>query len=361
MKKLLPLVLIILFSSRTMAFPVIYDTDMAIDDWFALLYLAKAKDSQLKAVTISCSGESHCQPGEKNAISLLDLVTTQDKIPVAAGDAYPLDGFFVFPSAWQKDSDTLSGVPIAAPSYPATELHAIEVIHHTILNSDEPVTIVAVGPLTNIAQWLMAYPDDVTKVSRLVIMGGALDTKGNIIVPNFTDNHPNKKAEWNLFVDPLSAQIVFNSDLAIELVGLDVTNHVNVTHEYVAEFSKIAHTPEAKFAAEVYKKNDWFIDSGEYYFWDVLAALTSTNPELCQAEQTPLSIGVEKVTDPKHLATSDLTMPKQRWDGQPRSHLNAETAGVISRSKTGKAIAVCLKTDAKKALAIFNATLTAED
>lgn len=355
------LICLSLFSLQASAFPVIYDTDMAIDDWFALLYLAKNKQSELKAVTISCSGESHCEPGERNAISLLDLIKTQGPIPVAAGDAYPLDGYFVFPEPWQIDSDTLSGVPIDPPSYAPSTLSAVELLHTTISQSEEPITIVAVGPLTNIAKWLMAYPDDTENVSRLVIMGGSLDAKGNIIVPGFTDNHPNTKAEWNLFVDPLAAQIVFDSPLNIDLVGLDVTNHVNVTHEYVAHFSTLANTPEAKFADQVYKKNDWFIDSGEYYFWDVLAALTATHPDLCVPEMTALTVNVDTIKQPKHLATSDLSMPALRWDGKPRSHLNAATAGVISRSEAGRPIAVCVETNAEKALRIFTDTLTAED
>ena len=358
--KLITFIFFSILSTQTVAFPVIYDTDMAIDDWLALLYLAKNKDSELKAVTISCSGETHCDSGERNVISLLDLIKSQGPIPVAAGDAYPLDGYFVFPEAWQKDSDTLSGVPIAKPSYAPSDLSAVELLHSTISQSGEPITIVAVGPLTNIAQWLMAYPDDAKNVSRLVIMGGSLDAIGNIIVPGFTTNHPNKKAEWNLFVDPLAAQIVFDSTLAIELVGLDVTNHVNVTHDYVAHFSTLATTPEAKFADQVYKKNDWFIDSGEYYFWDVLAVLTATHPELCVAEVTALNIGVDIVKDPKHLDTSDLSIPKIRWDGKPRSHLDAATAGVISRSKTGQPISVCMQTNAEKALKIFTDTLTVE-
>ncbi len=344
--------------TTSQAFPVIYDTDMAIDDWFALLYLAKAPEAELKAVTVSCSGETHCAPGTSNVISLLDLVETQAQIPVAAGDAYPMDGYFVFPAPWQKDADTLSGVPIAKPSYAASSKSAVQVIHDTLEASDTPVTIVAVGPLTNVAQWLLQYPKQMSQVNKLVIMGGALDTKGNIIVPSFTDNHPNTKAEWNLFVDPLAAEIVLNSGLNIELVGLDVTNHVRVTHDYVEHFKTLADTPAAKFAKQVYEKNDWFIDSGEYYFWDVLAALTATHPDLCQAESTPLAVDVEKVSKPAHLATSDLSMPSKRWDGKPRNHLKAANGGVISRTVYGPAIDVCMQTNAQKALDTFTITLT---
>ena len=76
---------------------------------------------------------------------------------------------------------------------------------------------------------------------------------------------------------------------------------------------------------------------------------------------TALTVAVDIVKQPKHLATSDLTMPAHRWDGKPRSHLDAATAGVISRSEAGRPISVCMETNAEKALKIFTDTLTAKD
>ncbi|MEE4661002.1 MAG: nucleoside hydrolase, partial [Halieaceae bacterium] len=142
--------------------PVIYDTDMAIDDWLGLLYLLAEPDIEVVAVTVSASGESHCQPGLDNARNLMALAG-QFGTPVACGDAYPLDGYFVFPEPWQVDSDTLSGIDIGQwVDEPVTDSpsdgHAMDLIHQVIADSEEPVAIVAVGPMTNIAEWLNRYP-----------------------------------------------------------------------------------------------------------------------------------------------------------------------------------------------------------
>lgn len=356
--KLFILISSFFISLHVKAINVIYDTDMAIDDWIALLYLEKHPEVNLTAVTVSCSGESRCQPGVNNVISLLDLADKPNQIAVAAGDAYPLDGFFVFPEPWRVDSDTLSGVPVNKPSYPASTEHAVEVLHQEFLKADEPLTILAVGPLTNIAQWLQKYPDDTKKLARLVIMGGALDTKGNIEVPLFTPNHPNKTAEWNLFIDPVATKIVLESDIAIELVGLDITNTVRVTTDYVAAFKKRVNNPVAKFIDNVYDKNDWFIESNEYYFWDLLAAIIVTNPELCVAESTALASGLEYTKTPKHLKTSNTDMPNLRWDGKPRQHIIAKTSGSLLRKNEGHKVDVCMKTQPKKALGIFDNLMT---
>ncbi|GLS25705.1 nucleoside hydrolase [Marinibactrum halimedae] len=347
--------------SSLAAEPVIYDTDMAIDDWTALLYLAKHPEVDIKAVTVSCSGETRCKPGVENVISLLELADNTQPIPVAHGDAYPLDGYFVFPVEWRDDSDTLSGVPIDKPSYKPSNKHAADVIHDIVNASKEPVTLIAVGPLTNVHQWLERYPQDKPKLGRLVIMGGSLDAKGNIEVPLFTKGHPNKKAEWNLFVDPVATEFVFKSGLPIEMVGLDVTNKVKVTAEYVANFKKLVNNPTAKFVDQVYDKNDWFIASGEYYFWDVLAALVVTNPELCVAEKTPINVAVDYVEKPVYTKTTDTSMPAKRWDGKPRRHIDESTAAILSRAKSGPKVDVCMKTNAKKALKIFTDTLVSID
>ncbi|MBW8189807.1 nucleoside hydrolase [Neiella marina] len=333
---------------------------MAIDDWAALLYLLQHPDADVKAITISSSGESRCQPGLRNTAALIDLIAdAPSELPFACGDAYPLDGYAVFPEPWRVDSDTLSGVEIPASTRVASPLHAAELIHQTLQEQTQLTTLIATGPLTNIAQWLAQYPEDKAKVDKLVIMGGNVHEKGNIIVPNFTDGHPNKQAEWNIFVDPLAADLVLQSGLAIELVGLDVTNSVRVTESVAAEFKQQVKTPASQFWDRVLDKNDWFIASGEYYFWDTLAVLIAVNPLLCEGEQLALQVG-HQVTDQPYLATSDLSMPTTRWDGRPRQHLDAATAGVMMKASAEAGlhpIKVCFNTQPKRIFSEFNQTL----
>ena len=309
---------------------LIFDTDMAIDDWLALLFLERSEDINLLAVTVPGSGESHCEPAERNVLSLLELANPASITPVACGDEWPLEGYFVFPEAWQVDSDTLSGVTIPYSQRTAYDGHAIELIHEKIMESNEPVTILATGSMTNLAQWLDKYPEDKAKVNRVVLMGGAVDVPGNIIVPGFTDNNPNKHAEWNFYIDPLATKMVLESGLPIELVGLDVTNQVLVTTEFAEYFKKVADNPAAYFWDKVLDANDWFIDSNEYYFWDVLAALVVADKNsFCRGELASLT-SENSITDEPWLPTSDLAIPTLNWKGLPRQHIDAETAGVVS-------------------------------
>ena len=338
--------------------PLIFDTDMAIDDWSALLMLQRHPGVDLLALTIPGSGESHCGPGELNALALLDMSLPDSNVPVACGDKWPLDGYFVFPEAWQKNIDSLYNVPVPASQRTPYKGHAIELIHETIQQSEEPIVILATGPMTNIAQWLEKYPDDKKNVSRIVLMGGSIDAPGNIIVPGFTDNNPNKRAEWNFYIDPLATKIVLESGLPIELVGLDVTNHVLVTSEFAKYFKSVVDNPSAKFWDDVLDANDQLIDSDEYYFWDVLAALVVVDRDtFCRGEMAALTSAIKPAGTP-WLPTSDMTIPDINWQGEPRQHLDAETAGVVSIEGEGvKNSLICRATDSIKAFDIFVDTL----
>lgn len=337
--------------------PVIFDNDMAIDDWSALLYLLHHPKAEVIAVTIAASGESHCEPGLKNTNALIDLSRkTQKPIPVACGDDYPLDGYFVFPEAWRKDSDTLSGVAIKPSARPISDQHAAKVIHDALASASEPATIIATGPLTNIAQWLERYPQDKEKIDQLVIMGGTVDAPGNIIVPLFTKGHPNTTAEWNIFVDPLAADKVFSAGLPIVLVGLDVTNSVRVTKKVAADFKQSVKTDSAKFWDEVLDKNDWFIASNEYYFWDSLSVMTAMEPGLCQGDMQSLRVEYQSTSEP-WLQTTDMNMPEKRWDGKVRAHLDAKTAGTLVKDKSYPAVKVCRTTKPERIFRGFSEIL----
>jgi len=345
---------LVLLCQLASATAVIFDTDVAIDDWSALLLLGKSPHIDLLAVTANGVGETHCAPAMKNIPSLLDL-TDQKEVLVACGDLYPLDGYFTFPDAWRQQADTLSGVSLPASERPVSESHAVDVIHEALAMATERVVILATGSLTNIAQWLEKYPDDKTKVKRLVIMGGSVETHGNIVVPGFTDGHPNTQAEWNIYVDALAADTVFKSGLDIEMVGLDVTNKVKVTKEFAADFKQRASTPAAEFWDKVLDDNDWFIESGEYYFWDVLAALVVIDDKFCKGKMSPVWVQYDQADKPNPWTNKSI--PATTVDGGKRKHYDPATFGITHLGGDNPPIKICTKTKAKHAFKLFTETM----
>ena len=339
-------VIFAIFCSSVSAEKVIYDTDMGIDDWSAMLVVANHPDIELLGVTSNGVGEGHCAENMVNIPGLLALSNSPD-VPFACGDHYPIDGYFAFPGPWRQQADTLSGVPVPKTNRQPTNMDSVELIHHLLSQQDEQVVLLSAGSLTNIAQWLHKYPEDMPKVSRLVMMGGGFDAPGNIIVPGFTGDHPNKKAEWNIYVDAVAAEQVFASNLAVEVVGLDLTNQVKVTPEYAKRFKSEVRTPAAKFWDKVLDDNDWFIESEEYYFWDVLAALVVVEPELCQGELQ--SVWVEFSEVKSGGKWTDTSMPKITEAGKTRSHYDPATFGITHIGGNNPAVKICRHTEPQRA------------
>jgi pyrimidine-specific ribonucleoside hydrolase len=175
-------------------------------------------------------------------------------------------------------------------------------------------------------------------------------------VPLFTKGHPNTTAEWNIFVDPLAADKVFAAGLPIVLVGLDITNSVRVTTKVAADFKQAVKTDSAKFWDAVLDKNDWFIASNEYYFWDTLAVMIAVEPELCDGDRQSLRVDYQTTSTPWQQ-TTDNSIPNKRWDGKARSHLDAKTAGNLVKDESYPEIKVCRKTNPEKIFKEFREVL----
>jgi len=266
--------------------PVIFDTDMAHEDMFAALFLLSHPNVDVKAITVSGTGEAHCGPGVSNALGLVALSGHED-IPVACGRETPLAGNHVFPAEWRQAADDAYGVEIPAGGE-ASDLSAADLIIDLLQKSNEAMTIVAVGPLTNIAEALQKAPEISTKIKEIYIMGGAVESKGN--VGNSGVNIQNEYAEWNIYIDPVAANIVFKSGVPIVLIPLDATEDVPVTRNFYKALDKNRNTPTANLVYDMLTANLDFVDSGGFQFWDSLTASSFTDQSLVTFKELNLSV-----------------------------------------------------------------------
>src|SRR5215216_2475122 len=157
---------------------VIFDTDMAHEDMFAALFLLSHPNVDLKAITVSGTGEAHCGPGVDHALGLVKLSGYQD-IPVTCGRETPLIGDHEFPAEWRQAADHAYGVTLPVGGA-ASPLSASNLIIDTLQKAEEPITIVAVGPLTNIAEAIQKEARITENIKEIYIMGGAVNVAGNV-------------------------------------------------------------------------------------------------------------------------------------------------------------------------------------
>ena len=191
-----------------MPIPTILDCDPGHDDAIALLLALASPELDLLGVTTTYGNQTLAKT-TANALRVLELVARTD-VPVAAGAERPLQRELVVAAHVHGESG-LDGPVLPEPSALPTTTDAVEFIADTLAGAAEPVTIVATGPLTNVARYLAARGTQ--GIAQIVLMGGA------IAEGNFTP-----AAEFNIWCDPEAAAVVFDCGLDVTMIGLDVTH-----------------------------------------------------------------------------------------------------------------------------------------
>lgn len=269
----------------------VIDTDAGSDDLIAIAFLLARPDVHIEAITIA-NGLAHVRPGAANVLRLLELAGGKD-IPVYVGRETPLRGAAEFPAEWRMLSDNLPGVDLPPAARKPEAESAADYLVRRLANRRRPARILALGPLTNLAEALDRDSKSALGIEEIVIMGGAMGVPGNLGDGGYfkTDN---RTAEWNLFVDPLAAERVFASGARITLVPLDATNKVPISLDFLGELEAQARTPLARFVAQVLETDRKFIEQNFYFAWDPLAAVAlveravvSTRPAAIEVRQKP--------------------------------------------------------------------------
>lgn len=201
--------------------PIIIDCDPGHDDAVALM-MAFAHPEQLDVLAVSTVGGNHdVDKITRNAQNLLDLFGTD--VPLIKGSARPLLVDLETGDFAHGDSG-MNGHDFKANKYPVIENTPFMHLYNIIKASEDPVSVVALGPLTNIALLIQTFPDLKDHIESILIMGGGID-KGNVTA----------FAEFNIYVDPHAASVVFNSGIPVVMAGLNVSEDSYLT---VEEFSQ---------------------------------------------------------------------------------------------------------------------------
>ena len=197
--------------------PVIIDCDPGHDDMIAIMLAASDPNIDLIGVTTVAGNQTGAKTFQ-NALKVLTLIG-ETNLPVARGADVPLFRELTVAPEIHGVSG-LDGAALPEPEVIARDIHAVDLIGNLVDNSTQKVTLVPTGPLTNIALSFLKNPRIKQNIERIVLMGGAL-----------FDSNITPAAEFNIYVDPEAADIVFRSGLPITMVGLDATNKALVGFE----------------------------------------------------------------------------------------------------------------------------------
>jgi len=270
------------------AIPVIVDDDGSPDGMIALLYFLEHPGYDVIAVTIS-PGEAHPQLFAGHVARLLAGLG-HPEIPVGYGQDAALEGDNVFPDPWRASTDEFWGITLPEADFPFDPLPSSAVLLETLNQASEPVVVFVTGTHTNIAEALALDPEVAANIRSVVIMGGAVNVPGNIA--SDWPEIDNTVAEWNIWVDPVAAQTVFDSGLPLHLVPLDATNQVVWTSEDAASW-RSSERAAGGYAADIleWMLRSWFPEG--VYAWDLVTAVIATDPMLCTGEDLAIEVITE--------------------------------------------------------------------
>ena len=222
--------------NKTLALPIICDCDPGHDDAISLIMAFSRPELQVLAVTTS-AGNQTPDKTLNNALRILTLLKRTD-VAVAGGALKPLARDLIIADNVHGESG-IDGPTLPDAAFSAVDLSAIELMALKIRQSPRSVVLNPTGPLTNIAMFLACHPDLHDKIHSIVLMGGAANAG------NWTP-----AAEFNIFVDPEAADIVFKSGIPIVMCPLDVTHEAYILEQDIQRIRDISN-PVAECVADL--------------------------------------------------------------------------------------------------------------
>jgi purine nucleosidase/pyrimidine-specific ribonucleoside hydrolase len=318
---------------------VIIDTDPGVDDAMALILAFRSPELQIEAITTTC-GNIDVAQATRNVFTTLLMLNPQPRPLIARGALSPLHkplvtAEYVHGSDGLGELDRLQN-PDGSPRYPGPGmpdalLDATELYLNLLERYPDELTLIMLGPLTNLARAILADKGRVMRLREVIVMGGAIAVSGNVT----------PAAEFNIYVDPHAAEIVFSSGLPIKLVPLDVTQRTCLNRATIEELAEAIPNPLGSFLSDLTRNMLDFMEKrtglSVLHLHDPLAVGVAIDPSLVSL--TPLSVGVE--TDGK--LTGGMTLADLRPIGDDM--------------KPPPNIEVALEVDADRFLSLFEERL----
>ena len=258
------------------ALPVLLDVDTGGDDALALLLAVASPALDVRGITC-VAGNCRLAQVVTNTLTLLDAIDAPP-VPVAAGTDRPiLDAGLPPPALHGQDGMGDLGLP--APQRGTVDIHAVDLLQHSLTKADAPLTLICLAPLTNIAMLLRMYPRIGEKIARLYVMGGTFAAPGNAT----------PAAEFNIRCDPEAAAIVLHSDLPVTLYPLDPFMQVRFSRKEAKALSQ-AENMSARIAGGIALHYCRYFEADFSLIGDAGTVAAVIDPEGAATERSPMRV-----------------------------------------------------------------------
>ncbi|WP_281681565.1 nucleoside hydrolase [Lactobacillus gallinarum] len=264
---------------------IYFNHDGNIDDLVSYLLLLQAPDIKLLGVG-AIDADGFIDPSVAACRKMTDLFNLRgDKLAVARSNSRAVNQF---PHDWRMATYSFNYLPIlnekGSIDTPQAELPAHLDMVEKLKHAEEPVTLIMTGPLTDLARALDVDPDIEKHIKKLYWMGGSLDDHGNVARVNADGSQ-----EWNSFWDPYAVKRVFDSNISIQMVGLESTEEIPLNDELRQHWASLRKYPAMDLVGQGYSLII-SIPSAELYLWDVLTTVSALYPEVVKTEKAKATV-----------------------------------------------------------------------
>ncbi len=264
---------------------IYFNHDGNIDDLVSYLLLLQAPDIKLLGVG-AIDADGFIDPSVAACRKMTDLFNLRgDELAVARSNSRAVNQF---PHDWRMATYSFNYLPIlnekGSVDTPQAELPAHLDMVEKLKHAKEPVTLIMTGPLTDLARALDVDPDIEQHIKKLYWMGGSLDGHGNVAMVNADGSQ-----EWNSFWDPYAVKRVFDSNIPIQIVGLESTEEIPLNDELRQHWASLRKYPAMDLVGQGYSLII-SIPSAELYLWDVLTTVSALYPEVVESEKAKATV-----------------------------------------------------------------------
>ena len=256
---------------------IYFNHDGNIDDLVACLLFLQAPDIKLIGVS-AIDADGYVDPAVEVCRKLTDRFNLRgDQLEIAKSNSRAVNQF---PEDWRKAAYSFNYLPLLNRSGKVITKMADKPAHldmvEKIMASEQPVTLVMTGPLTDLARALETNPQIADNIEKLYWMGGSLDGHGNVVQVNADGTQ-----EWNAFWDPFALESVLKSNIPMQIIGLESSEELPLTDELRMHWASLSAHPAMDLVAQGYcLLVNPPIPTSQLYFWDVLTVISALYPEV---------------------------------------------------------------------------------
>ena len=259
---------------------IYFNHDGNIDDYVSYLLLLKAENIRLLGVG-AIDADGYVDPAVEACRKMTDLFNIRgDQLEVAKSNSRAVNQF---PVAWRQAAYSFNNLPILNESGKIETKQAKKPAHldmaEKLMQADGKVNLVMTGPLTDLARALSVSPQIENKIEKLYWMGGSLNRHGNVAMINADGSQ-----EWNSYWDPISVKIVFDSNIPIQMVGLESTEEIPLNQQLRQHWASLRRYPAIDLVGQAYCLIN-SLPGNALYLWDVLTAMSALEPDLVKTRK----------------------------------------------------------------------------